>query len=145
MQLEIFRPASELESAEFSSLAAGQMAADAMVREETQTLRILVAAGGTGGHIFPALAVAEELLQRGAVAPQFQFLGTARGLESRLIEAAGFPYRALAAAGLKGIRGRRLIGNALLLPRTFAEAGSALAQFRLDGFGTVARRPRSTY
>ena len=132
MQLDTVRPASELKSADFSSLTARQMAADAMVREETQTLRILVAAGGTGGHIFPALAVAEELLQRSTVVPQFQFLGTARGLETRLIEAVGFPYRALAAAGLKGIRGRQLIVNAILLPRTFVEAGSALAQFRPD-------------
>ena len=131
MQLETIRPA-QLGSAALSSLAAQQIAADVMVHEQKKTLRILVAAGGTGGHVFPALAVAEELLQRSSAAPQFQFLGTARGLETRLIEAAGFPYRALAAGGLNGIRGRRLIRNAVLLPRTFVEAGSALAHFRPD-------------
>lgn len=105
---------------------------EASVADEAGTLRILVVAGGTGGHIFPALAVAEELLRRRPAATRFQFLGTARGLETRLIEGAGFPYRALAAAGLKGMHGWRFIRNATLLPRTFAEAGSALASFRPD-------------
>lgn len=99
-------------------------------------LRVLVAAGGTGGHIFPALAVAEELMTRRqsylAAGVRFQFLGTARGLETHLIERAGFPYRALTAAGLKGIRGWRLLENASLLPRTFLEAFRALRVFRPD-------------
>jgi UDP-N-acetylglucosamine--N-acetylmuramyl-(pentapeptide) pyrophosphoryl-undecaprenol N-acetylglucosamine transferase len=99
-------------------------------------LRVLVAAGGTGGHIFPALAVAEELVRRGAASesspPQFQFLGTARGLESRLIERSGFPYRVLPAAGLKGIRGMRFAKNAAVLPRTFWTGARALRSFRPD-------------
>ena len=107
-------------------------AREVSVSSEAEALRILVIAGGTGGHIFPALAVAEELLRRRPAATQFQFLGTARGLETRLIEGAGFPYRALAAGGLKGIRGWHFIRNAALLPRTFAEAGSALVGFRPD-------------
>jgi len=98
-----------------------------------EPLRVLVVAGGTGGHIFPALAVAEEILRRrkrsGA---QFQFLGTARGLETRLIEGVGFSYRALTAAGLKGIRGWRRWKNAAVLPRTFVEAARALRAFRPD-------------
>jgi UDP-N-acetylglucosamine--N-acetylmuramyl-(pentapeptide) pyrophosphoryl-undecaprenol N-acetylglucosamine transferase len=138
MQLETARPASGKESALPKSMgrmsrapATHETIVEFSVPEEARTLRVLVVAGGTGGHIFPALAVAEELLQRSPAA-RFQFLGTARGLETRLIEGAGFPYRALAAAGLKGIHGWRLIRNATLLPRTFAEAGSALASFRPD-------------
>lgn len=99
-------------------------------------LRLLVVAGGTGGHIFPALAVAEEMIRRGresaAGRPLFQFLGTARGLESKLIERSGFPYRPLISAGLKGIKGWRFVENACLLPRSFWEAGRALRQFRPD-------------
>ena len=96
-------------------------------------LRVLVAAGGTGGHIFPALAVAEELIRRRTPSgAQFQFLGTARGLETRVIERAGFPYRAVQAAGLKGIGGWRRIRNAAVLPRTFLESLAALRAFRPD-------------
>jgi len=101
--------------------------------KQAESLRVLVVAGGTGGHIFPALAVAEEILRRRTPSgAQFQFLGTARGLETRLIEGAGFSYRALTAAGLKGIRGWRWWGNAALLPRTFVEAAGALRAFRPD-------------
>lgn len=117
-------------------------AVDSLRREGVAThrraraLRVLVVAGGTGGHIFPALAVAEEMVRRGqasvAGSPQFQFLGTARGLESRLIERSGFAYRTLPAAGLKGIRGWRFAKNALVLPRSFWEAARALRSFRPD-------------
>jgi UDP-N-acetylglucosamine--N-acetylmuramyl-(pentapeptide) pyrophosphoryl-undecaprenol N-acetylglucosamine transferase len=105
-------------------------------RRGARPLRVLVAAGGTGGHIFPALAVAEEMTGRGQASaagpPQFQFLGTDRGLESRLLERAGHAYRAVTAAGLKGIGGWRFVKNAAVLPRTFWEAGRALRSFRPD-------------
>src|SRR5205823_13598889 len=94
----------------------GFLLSEQPANERSRPLRILMAAGGTGGHIFPALAVAEELRERwenerrergepvraGGV---IQFLGTARGLEARLIPAAGFPLRTVAAAGLVGIAG----------------------------------------
>ncbi len=83
--------------------------------------RILMVAGGTGGHIFPALAVAEEL--RGRAGPnsegyEIDFLGTQRPLEARLIPAAGFPLRTVDAAGLKGIGGIQRLRNLWVLPRT---------------------------
>jgi len=102
-------------------------------RTSLRSLRVLMAAGGTGGHIFPALAVAEALARRREPSgAQFQFLGTARGLESRLIERAGFPYRAIRAAGLKGIRGWRRIGNFAVLPGTFLDSFHILRDFRPD-------------
>lgn len=101
------------------------------LRPSPVALRVLVAAGGTGGHIFPALAVAEELVRRRETSgAQFQFLGTARGLEPRLIESAGFPYRAIRAAGLKGIRGWRRAGNFAVLPGTFVDSLRVLRAFR---------------
>jgi len=51
----------------------------------------LIAGGGTGGHIIPALAVARELKKK--YAAQVVFVGTARGLETRLVPEAGFPLR----------------------------------------------------
>ena len=110
-----------------------------------RALRLLVAAGGTGGHVFPALAVAEELVGRGRCSAEaLQFLGTTRGLEARLIEDAGFSYRALAAAGLKGIGGWLRLRNAAVLPRTFVQALGALRAFRPDvvmGMGGYAAGP----
>ena len=102
------------------------------------TLRVLMAAGGTGGHIFPALAVAEELRQRAQErAPDgmdcvIEFLGTGRGLESRLIPAAGFSLRTVSAAGLKGIGGWRKLRNLMVLPRSTIEAALVLRDFQPD-------------
>ena len=99
-----------------------------------------MAAGGTGGHIFPALAVAEELTARWRCPPrretsggscgEIEFLGTERGLESRLIPARGFSLRTVAAAGLKGISGTKRLRNLMNLPRSAVESARVLWDFR---------------
>jgi len=61
--------------------------------------RILIMAGGTGGHVFPALAVARELRARGA---EVSWLGTRRGLEAEVVPAAGFDIDFISIAGLRG-------------------------------------------
>lgn len=61
--------------------------------------RIVIMAGGTGGHVFPALAVAEEMRQRGW---QVSWLGTTKGLENRLVPAHGFDIDWLSVSGLRG-------------------------------------------
>ena len=60
---------------------------------------ILIMAGGTGGHVFPALALARLLRER---SQEVVWLGTERGLESRLIPAEGIPLERLSVAGLRG-------------------------------------------
>jgi len=65
------------------------------------TKRIVLAGGGTGGHLFPALAVAEELERRHPRA-SIEFVGASRGLERRLVPARGYPLRTLALGGIKG-------------------------------------------
>lgn len=69
-----------------------------------RSLQVLVMAGGTGGHVFPALAVADELRARGA---QIHWLGTTRGIESRLVPAAQIPLHFIA---VEGVRGRGIVG-----------------------------------
>lgn len=69
---------------------------------------IVFAGGGTGGHLFPALAVAAELGRRHPGAA-ISFVGAQRGLEQRLVPAAGYPLRSLRISGLKG---QGLLGRA---------------------------------
>jgi UDP-N-acetylglucosamine--N-acetylmuramyl-(pentapeptide) pyrophosphoryl-undecaprenol N-acetylglucosamine transferase len=87
-----------------------------------RALHALVAGGGTGGHIFPGIAVAEELLRRGW---RVSFVGSETGLEARLVPERGIPFHALPARPLVG---RGLAGKARALSVT---AGSALEARRL--------------
>ncbi|MGH9397077.1 MAG: undecaprenyldiphospho-muramoylpentapeptide beta-N-acetylglucosaminyltransferase [Terriglobia bacterium] len=102
-------------------------------------LRVLMAAGGTGGHIFPALAVAAALQSRwkasedsedACVPGCIEFVGAGREIERRVIPAAGFTLHTVAAAGLKGIGGWRKLRNLMVLPRSFWETGKLLRSFR---------------
>jgi UDP-N-acetylglucosamine--N-acetylmuramyl-(pentapeptide) pyrophosphoryl-undecaprenol N-acetylglucosamine transferase len=104
-------------------------------------LRVMIMAGGTGGHVFPALAVADELL---AVDAKISWLGTRRGIESELV-----PSRDLAITYLdiEGIRGRgvmALIRAPLLLFRSIRQALSLLNEFKPQvvlGMGGFASGP----
>ena len=122
-----------------SELTVEARSADAEVRSgmlPRPVLRVLMAAGGTGGHIFPALAIADEMRSRSkasaAGGSQFEtlFLGTGRGLEARVIPAAGYPLETITAAGLKGMRGWGRIANLAVLPRSGFEAAKILRRFR---------------
>jgi len=92
---------------------------------------IVFAGGGTGGHLFPALAVANELRRRHPDA-SVVFVGGRRGLETRLVPQAGYPLRTLPVSGLKG---------ASPGARAVAGGAAALAVLRCAGW-FVRRRPR---
>jgi len=96
----------------------------------TATTRIIFAGGGTGGHLYPALAVADELRRRHPEA-EIPFVGGRRGLENRLVPAAGYPLRTLA---LSGIKGAGLVG------RIRAAVAAGWAVLRCLGW-MLGRRP----
>jgi UDP-N-acetylglucosamine--N-acetylmuramyl-(pentapeptide) pyrophosphoryl-undecaprenol N-acetylglucosamine transferase len=79
-------------------------------------MKLLIAGGGTGGHVFPALAVAREWQSREG-GREVVFVGTRRGMETKLVPQAGLPLEFIRSAGLKGIGGMRFARNvAMLLP-----------------------------
>ena len=81
---------------------------------DTRPRRVVVAGGGTGGHLYPGIAVAREL-QAQRPGTTVSFAGTARGIEGRVIPREGFELDVIRSAGLKGKSlGARLRGAALL-------------------------------
>jgi UDP-N-acetylglucosamine--N-acetylmuramyl-(pentapeptide) pyrophosphoryl-undecaprenol N-acetylglucosamine transferase len=77
----------------------------------------LIAGGGTGGHVFPALAVAREWLRREPQgARTVVIVGTERGMEASLVPQAGLPLETIRVAGLKGMGGAKLLKNVAMLP-----------------------------
>src|SRR5262245_18890643 len=94
-------------------------------------MRVLIAAGGTGGHIYPGIAVAQEIMRRDVNA-RVRFVGTSRGLESRLVPQTGFELTLIESAGLKNVSlGARVRGLAML-PKSFLSTVSLLKEFKPD-------------
>jgi UDP-N-acetylglucosamine--N-acetylmuramyl-(pentapeptide) pyrophosphoryl-undecaprenol N-acetylglucosamine transferase len=87
----------------------------------------LIAGGGTGGHVFPALALAGEIRRRRPDAP-IVFVGTARGLESMLVPKAGYPLELVRAKGLVGKAWRSRLAGLLTLPLAFLDSFRLLAR-----------------
>jgi UDP-N-acetylglucosamine--N-acetylmuramyl-(pentapeptide) pyrophosphoryl-undecaprenol N-acetylglucosamine transferase len=95
-----------------------------------ETVFIVFAGGGTGGHLFPAIAVADTLRGRHPSA-SILFVGSRKGLEGQLVPKAGYPLRLLPLSGIKG---------ASLPSRVFAGGAAGLAVARCLGW-FLARRP----
>jgi UDP-N-acetylglucosamine--N-acetylmuramyl-(pentapeptide) pyrophosphoryl-undecaprenol N-acetylglucosamine transferase len=94
-------------------------------------MRVLIAGGGTGGHLYPGIAVAEELLRRDP-STSVSFVGTARGLESRAVPALGLPLDLIRSAGLKGKSVGGLARGLMLLPLSALDAWRVLSRRRPD-------------
>jgi UDP-N-acetylglucosamine--N-acetylmuramyl-(pentapeptide) pyrophosphoryl-undecaprenol N-acetylglucosamine transferase len=77
-------------------------------------MKLLIAGGGTGGHVFPALAIAREWMSRGKER-DVVLVGTQRGIEMKLVPQAGLPLETLRVAGLKGKGGTTLVKNLAML------------------------------
>jgi len=92
-------------------------------------VKLLIAGGGTGGHVFPAIAIAKEWLSRGKER-DVVLVGTQRGLEMKLVPQAGLPLETLRVAGLKGKGGATLIKNLAMLGPGLLDAVRVLRKHR---------------
>jgi UDP-N-acetylglucosamine--N-acetylmuramyl-(pentapeptide) pyrophosphoryl-undecaprenol N-acetylglucosamine transferase len=105
-------------------------------------MRAILAGGGTGGHVIPALAIAQELQER--YSAEVLFIGTARGIENRLVPAAGFPLRLVQVGALNQVSLKTRLKTLFDLPRSVWDARRILTEFRPDiviGVGGYASGP----
>ncbi|WP_225410888.1 undecaprenyldiphospho-muramoylpentapeptide beta-N-acetylglucosaminyltransferase [Stigmatella hybrida] len=106
-------------------------------------MKVLIAGGGTGGHLFPGIALAEEVVTRHH-ANQVVFVGTERGLEARVVPQAGFPLEFIQAQGLKGKGFFQLLKGLLALPMALLASFRILKRHKPDvvvGVGGYASGP----
>src|ERR1700674_3897635 len=105
-------------------------------------MRAILAGGGTGGHVIPALAIAQEIQKR--YGAEVLFIGTARGMENRLVPAAGFPLKLVRVGALNRVSLKTRLKTLFDLPRAVWDARCMLAEFRPDiviGVGGYASGP----
>jgi UDP-N-acetylglucosamine--N-acetylmuramyl-(pentapeptide) pyrophosphoryl-undecaprenol N-acetylglucosamine transferase len=107
-----------------------------------QALRVLIAGGGTGGHVVPGLAIAREL--RDKYGAEVRFVGTARGVEGRMVPAAGFGLELVRSGQLKNVSLATRLRTMLDLPLGVVECVRLIRGFRpqvVVGVGGYASGP----
>jgi len=106
-------------------------------------MRLIIAGGGTGGHLFPGIAVAQEFLARGT-GNEVLFVGTERGIEARMLPKLGYRLETISASGVKGFGTGRKIMGALRMLYGYAQSRKILKEFKPDlvlGVGGYASAP----
>ena len=109
----------------------------------TSTISVLIAAGGTGGHVFPGVAIAQELKRRNPET-KILFVGTARGLETKIVPREGFELHLIEVSALKRVGLIQRIKSLLLLPKSFLAVRSLIQQVQPNvviGVGGYASGP----
>jgi UDP-N-acetylglucosamine--N-acetylmuramyl-(pentapeptide) pyrophosphoryl-undecaprenol N-acetylglucosamine transferase len=94
-------------------------------------MRVLIAAGGTGGHIYPGIAIAKEIMRRDQ-SSVVRFVGTARGLENRLVPQAGFELSLIESAGLVNMGLMLRLRGLMVLPKSVLAARRIIKSFAPD-------------
>jgi UDP-N-acetylglucosamine--N-acetylmuramyl-(pentapeptide) pyrophosphoryl-undecaprenol N-acetylglucosamine transferase len=105
-------------------------------------LRVLIAGGGTGGHVIPALAVARELVAH--YGAEVLFVGTERGMETRLVPDAGFQLHLIEVGQLKNVSLMTKVKTLFDLPRSILACRKLIREFRpgaVFGVGGYASGP----
>jgi len=106
-------------------------------------MRLIIAGGGTGGHLFPGVAIAEEVRARDAGA-EVLFVGTQRGIEARVLPKLGLPLELIDASGLKTVGALGALRGLAKVPRAIWQSRRILRKFRPDaviGVGGYASGP----
>jgi UDP-N-acetylglucosamine--N-acetylmuramyl-(pentapeptide) pyrophosphoryl-undecaprenol N-acetylglucosamine transferase len=106
-------------------------------------MRVILAGGGTGGHLFPGLAVAREFQQRDATT-EILFVGTAQGIEARVLPREGFKLETIPVKGLKGRGWRGLRDSLYGIPASLLESRAIIKRFQpnfIIGLGGYASGP----
>jgi UDP-N-acetylglucosamine--N-acetylmuramyl-(pentapeptide) pyrophosphoryl-undecaprenol N-acetylglucosamine transferase len=104
-------------------------------------MRLIIAGGGTGGHLYPGIAVAEEVTAAGG---EVLFVGTTRGIEARVVPAAGYPLELLAVSGIKRMGLVRTLQGLGRVPVALAKSLSIVRKWKPDvvlGVGGYASGP----
>jgi UDP-N-acetylglucosamine--N-acetylmuramyl-(pentapeptide) pyrophosphoryl-undecaprenol N-acetylglucosamine transferase len=105
-------------------------------------VRLIVAGGGTGGHLYPGIAVADEVRSRPG--GEVLFVGTTRGIEARVVPAAGYPLELLEVSGIKRMGLVRTLQGLGRVPLALAKSLAIVRRFRPDvvlGVGGYASGP----
>jgi UDP-N-acetylglucosamine--N-acetylmuramyl-(pentapeptide) pyrophosphoryl-undecaprenol N-acetylglucosamine transferase len=106
-------------------------------------MRVVIAGGGTGGHLFPGIAIAEEFIKRDKQT-EVLFIGTQKGIESKLLGHVGYELRTIDVEGIKGRGGKALVKGAYQIPQSMLQSRRILKQFRpqiVIGVGGYASGP----
>src|SRR5690606_27457024 len=111
--------------------AASALAERAPERECNMSRRVIVAGGGTGGHLFPGIAVVEELRRRDSDV-EVLFVGTERGIEARVIPARGERLETMEVTPLKGQSPIGLLKSVARLPTALGRATALVREFGPD-------------
>jgi UDP-N-acetylglucosamine--N-acetylmuramyl-(pentapeptide) pyrophosphoryl-undecaprenol N-acetylglucosamine transferase len=128
-----------------SAATVGAQAKGAAAINSARAKNLLIAGGGTGGHVFPAVAVAREWLRREPEGIRsVVIVGTERGMEAKLVPQAGLPLETIRVAGLKGIDGMKFLRNAAMLPAGLWDSEKIILRHRFGvafGVGGYASGP----
>jgi len=107
-------------------------------------MRVVIAGGGTGGHLFPGIALAEEVMTRAPNRHDVLFIGTARGLEAKVIPQHGYKLELIQVSGLKRVGLVKFLQSVFLLPAALLRSIQILHSYRPDvvvGVGGYASGP----